>query len=253
VAVRRAAMFWSGGKDSAMALHRARNSGDWQVECLITTINPEFGRVSMHGVREALIEAQAQAAGLPLRRMYVPTAATGEAYEAALRETLIREKAAGVEAVIFGDIFLADLRAWREAQLAEFGLEGVFPLWGADTRALAAEFVAEGFQAVICCAGDAWLDETAVGRPLDAAFVDALPPGADPCGENGEYHSFVHAGPVFAAAVPFAAGERVYRPLSPAGAPALQADADEPQIGVPAALPGAAVRGFWFMDLLPGA
>lgn len=251
----RAAMFWSGGKDSAMALDRLRRGGDYDVASLITTINPDFGRVSMHGVREALVEAQAEAAGLPLTRMYVGSAATNDAYVAGLREVLAAQKAQGVEAVVFGDIFLADLRAWRETFLAEQGLAGVFPLWAQDTTELAAQFVAGGFKAVTCCVDDARLDEGFVGRALDAAFFAGLPAGVDPCGENGEYHTFVHDGPVFRRPVRFEMGETVYRPLVPATAEAANADGGagpHATIPVPAAPAGTATRGFWFVDLLPG-
>ena len=247
-------MFWSGGKDSAMALDRVLRSGEYEVGSLITTINPEFGRVSMHGVRESLVEAQAEAAGLPLQRMLVGSAGGNDIYVAALRSVLFDLRAQGVEAVIFGDIFLADLRAWREGFLAEAGMKGVFPLWGEDTRALAEQFVARGFKAVICCADDARLDEQAVGRTLDEAFFAGLPAGVDPCGENGEYHSFVYDGPVFRTPVRYRPGERVYRPLAPAAA-AVDASADpaHPAIPVPAAPAETATKGFWFLDLLPEA
>jgi uncharacterized protein (TIGR00290 family) len=244
-------MFWSGGKDSALALDRVRRAGDYEVTALVTTINPEFGRVSMHGVRETLVEAQAAAAGLPLEKMYVGSASSNEGYVAALREVLRAQRARGVEAVIFGDIFLADLRAWREGFLAECDVAGVFPLWGEDTRSLAAEFVARGFRAVICCVNDADLDETAVGRALDAGFFAGLPAGVDPCGENGEYHSFVHDGPVFRQPVAFRAGERVYRPLGLAPAAEPAQDAAHPPIPVPPAPAETRTRGFWFVDLLP--
>jgi uncharacterized protein (TIGR00290 family) len=209
----------------------------------------------MHGVRQGLVEAQADAAGLPLEGMYVGSASTNEAYVTALRAVLGEQKARGVEAVIFGDIFLADLRAWRETILAECGVQGVFPLWGEDTRALAAEFVARGFKAVICCVNDAHLDSTAVGRTMDAGFFAGLPEDVDPCGENGEYHSFVYDGPVFARPVPYVAGERIYRPLTSravAQDDLGQDDGPHPAIPVPSAPAGATTRGFWFVDLLPG-
>lgn len=240
-----------------MALDRVRRGGGHEVVSLITTINPDFGRVSMHGVREDLVTAQAQAAGLPLERMYVGSAASNEAYVAALRAVLAAQKAQGVEAVVFGDIFLADLRAWREGFLAEQGIAGVFPLWGEETAALAADFVTRGFKAVTCCVDDARLDEAWVGRPLDAAFFAALPDGVDPCGENGEYHSFVHDGPVFRQPVAFELGEIVYRPLGGPEAGAETGAGDDPDgahpaIPVPSAPAGTTTRGFWFADLLPG-
>jgi len=245
-------MFWSGGKDSAMALDRVRRGGEYDIVSLITTINPEFGRVSMHGVPVGLVEAQAEAAGLPLQRMPVASASNNDTYLAALRTVLRNERERGVEAIIFGDIFLADLRAWREELLAEAGLNGLFPLWGEDTSALAQEFVARGFKAILCCADDARLDERALGRELDEDFFASLPAGVDPCGENGEYHSFVYAGPVFQRPVRYRPGERVYRPLVPAGATvAPAADDTDTSIGVPSALAGSPTKGFWFLDLQP--
>ena len=244
----RAVLFWSGGKDSGLALDRLRRAGEYEIVALITTVNAQYRRVSMHGVREELVAAQARAAGLPLDTMYVGPSGTNEAYIAALRETLGAWRERGVETVAFGDIFLADLRQWRETLLAELGLRGVFPLWHADTTQLAQEFVVRGFRAVLCCANDAMLGEADVGRVLDAAFFAGLPAGIDPCGENGEYHSFVWDGPVFRAPVAFKIGEKVYRPLEavPASVPS-----DGLATPVPAAPGAGATKGFWFVDLLP--
>jgi uncharacterized protein (TIGR00290 family) len=247
----RAAMFWSGGKDSAFALDRVLRDGTHEVSRLITTINPEYGRISMHGVREALAVAQAEAVGLPLEPMYVGSASSNDAYIAALKATLARLRGQGVDTVIFGDIFLADLRAWRESLLAECGFECLFPLWGEDTAALASSFIQAGFKAVICCVNDAHLGEADVGRALDADFLSGLPGGVDPCGENGEYHSFAHDGPVFRHRVHFALGEKIYRPLG-APLPATgEQDADSPRIALPSPPDGTTTRGFWFIDLLP--
>jgi uncharacterized protein (TIGR00290 family) len=236
----RAALFWSGGKDSALALDRIRRDGELEIVALVTTLDPEHGRVAMHGVPASLVEAQAEALGLELVRMEVRA---GDDYRTELRRTFEALKARGVGVVASGDIFLADLRAWREERLAEAGLVGVFPLWQAATDALAREFVARGFRAVICCVEDPALPAETVGRDLDAAFLAALPPTADPCGENGEYHSFVYDGPGFARPVAFGRGEIVYRPL---GTPPPEPGG----IGVPAAPAGARMRGFWFQDLL---
>lgn len=244
----RVVLFWSGGKDSGLALDRLRRAGDYEVVALITTVNSQYRRVSMHGVREELIAAQARAAGLPLDTMYVGSSGTNDAYVAALRQTLGAWRERGVETVAFGDIFLVDLRQWREKLLAEFGMRGTFPLWQANTTQLAQEFVARGFRAVLCCANDAMLGEADVGRELSAEFFATLPAGVDPCGENGEYHSFVWDGPVFRTPVGFKVGEKVYRPLevAPTAAPA-----DGPAIPVPAAPGPTATKGFWFADLLP--
>jgi uncharacterized protein (TIGR00290 family) len=249
--VPKAALFWSGGKDSALALDRMRRSGDYEICALVTTVNPEFGRVSMHGVREALARAQAKTAGVKFEPMYVPSASTNEIYVSALGETLAKLRALGVETVVFGDIFLADLRAWREALLAEQGMRGVFPLWGEDTGRLAREFVARGFDGVVCCVDDARLGEASVGRSLDHAFFESLPAGVDPCGENGEYHSFVGAGPIFSEPVRYRLGDKVYRPLS--AGPSSGPSADEPAFGAPAATAATATRGFWFVDLIEEA
>lgn len=241
----RAALFWSGGKDSALALDRLRRAGEVGVVTLVTTIDPRLDRVAMHGVPTALVEAQARALALPLTGMAV---GAGDDYVAVLKRTLAELKAEGIGTAAFGDIFLEDLKAWREALLAEAGFAAQFPLWGADTRELAAEFVARGFRAVVCCAEDPALTREAVGRELDARFFADLPPATDPCGEAGEYHSFVYDGPGFAGPVDFARGAVVYRALGGGPAPA-----EEPEFAVPAAPAGTKTRGFWFLDLAPAA
>lgn len=245
----RTVLFWSGGKDSGLALDRLRRAGEVEIVALVTTVNSQYRRVSMHGVREELIATQARSAGLPLDTMYVGPSGTNEAYVAALRQTLGAWRDRGVETVAFGDIFLVDLRQWRENLLAELGMRGTFPLWQADTAQLAQEFVARGFRAVLCCANDAMLGEADVGRDMNAAFFATLPDGVDPCGENGEYHSFVWDGPVFRTPVEFKVGEKVYRPLE--AAPANAAAGNGPVIPVPATTGAGATKGFWFVDLLP--
>src|SRR5208282_2917263 len=241
-----AVAFWSGGKDSALALDRVRRGGEFEIAALITTISREYKRVSMHGVREELVEAQARAIDLPLDKMYVGPDSSNATYVVALRHSLGAWRMRGIKHAVFGDIFLADLRQWRETLLAELGMTGVFPLWQADTRALAGEFVARGFAAVTCCVNDAWLGEKDVGRALDLGFFAGLGPEIDPCGENGEYHSFVHDGPIFRHPVAYSMGEKVYRPLDrpkpPAGGPAIP---------LPAPHDAGKTKGFWFVDLLP--
>lgn len=244
-------MFWSGGKDSALALDRVLRDGRYEVTSLITTINPEFGRVSMHGVREALIVAQAAAAGLSLLPMYVGSSSSNEAYVESLRAVLDEQRAQQVDVMIFGDIFLADLRAWRESLLAEVGMAGVFPLWGSDTHTLGYEFVERGFKGLICCADDAHLTEEVLGRELDEQFFQSLPGHVDPCGENGEYHSFVYDGPVFRDPVRFRRSERIYRPLFPDAARPLGTDDLDTRFTLPSAPAGTTTRGFWFLELLP--
>jgi len=250
-----AVAFWSGGKDSGLALDRVRRSGAFEVRALITTVNAEFRRVSMHGVREELIELQSEAIGIPVHRMYVGGRGSNDDYVPALRAALESFKNRGITNVIFGDIFLEDLRQWRESLLAGCGMTGVFPLWQEDTRVLVQEFIDRRFKAIICCTNDAQLTRSEVGRSLDAAFVQGLPPGVDPCGENGEYHSFVHDGPIFRRPIAFETGEIVYRPLLPVAAtdntpgPAAAAV----NIPIPAASGPTATKGFWFVDLLPAS
>jgi uncharacterized protein (TIGR00290 family) len=222
---------WSGGKDSALALHEVLRDDRYEVVALLTTCNERFQRVSMHGVRVELTRKQAEAVGIPLDVIFVSERSSNEEYQAKMTAYLTERKRDGVTAMVFGDIFLEDLRQWREANLASVGMRGVFPLWKRDTRALIDEFLSLGFSSVICCVNDAYFGESAVGRLIDRAFIESLPPTVDPCGENGEFHSFAFDGPVFRHRVPFAIGEKVYRPLEDA----------------PVAT---ATRGFWFCDLL---
>jgi uncharacterized protein (TIGR00290 family) len=203
---------WSGGKDSAMALRALRADPRYEVAGLLTTLAGEFGRVSHHGVRAALLEQQAEAVGLPLHPVWLPPGEVAMSdYEALMDAALADCRAAGIRHVAFGDLFLADLRAYRERKLAAAGMAGVFPLWGRDTAALLAEFIALGYRAVIACVDAARLDASFAGRWIDAALAADLPPGVDPCGENGEYHSFVAAGPGLARAVPVTVGEVLRR------------------------------------------
>jgi uncharacterized protein (TIGR00290 family) len=235
----RIVLCWSGGKDSALALHRLLRDQRYEVVALITTCNEHFRRVSMHGVRLELLDAQAQAIGLPLEKVFVSQDSSNEEYSQRMAACLMAHKDRGVSACAFGDIFLQDLRLWREQNLARIGLRGVFPIWNADSQALLREFFELKFGAVICCVSDAWLGEEAVGRPLDEAFIGSLPTGVDPCGENGEFHSFAFRGPIFAQAVPFQLGEKVYRALPKPYPVAGSADRQRQ------------TRGFWFCDLLP--
>ncbi len=229
-------MCWSGGKDSAMALYEARRMRDVEVVGLLTTINAEFDRISMHGVRRTLLDAQAAALGLPVEVVALSTPdkdarcpaddnaaglPTEDAYSTAMRAAIARLQGQGVEGFVFGDLFLEDIRAYREALLAPTGMRALFPLWGRDTADVARRVIALGFEAYTTCIDGNRLTERHVGRQLDHAFLDDLPAGVDPCGENGEYHSFVVNGPGFTRRVPIRLGERVHRPP------------------------------FWFRDLLP--
>jgi uncharacterized protein (TIGR00290 family) len=202
---------WSSGKDSALALHEVRRSGEAELIGILTTITSVFGRVSMHGVRESLLDQQAQALGLPCWKVPIPSPCPNEVYERAMARVLGEVRELGVTAVVFGDLFLEDLRRYREDKLAEVGMKGVFPLWGRDTRALASEMIDVGLRATTTCIDPKKLDRSFAGRSFDAAFLQDLPAGVDPCGENGEFHTFAWGGPMFSRAVPVQVGEVVER------------------------------------------
>ena len=206
---------WSGGKDSALALSALLAQPDeWEVVGLLTSVSAEYRRVSHHGVRVEMLERQAEAIGLTLDKLWLPTGSvpcTNAQYEALVGEKLAGYAARGVLHVGHGDIFLADLRAYREKNLAQLGMTGVFPIWQRDTHELVESFVALGFRAILCCVEGAKLDGSFVGRELDLSLLADLPAGIDPCGENGEYHSFVYDGPIFRWPVEFATGVKVCR------------------------------------------
>jgi len=202
---------WSGGKDSAMALYALRAAGDCRVAALLTTITEEYDRISMHGVRRALLERQAESLGLPLHAVLIPPQCINATYEARMKDALAQYFALGVRRVAFGDIFLEDLRAYREKNLGQVGMQALFPIWKRDTHELAREFVRLGFRAITVCVDPRVLDASFAGRELDASFFADLPPGADPCGENGEFHTFVFDGPVFQTPIAFRVGEKVLR------------------------------------------
>jgi uncharacterized protein (TIGR00290 family) len=204
---------WSGGKDSALALFLTLQEAHHDVRYLLTTVNAEHHRISMHGVREALLEEQAAATGIPLLKMYVKEGTNAE-YEGNMHELLTRlHREEGISTCIFGDIFLEDLRAYREQNLAKAGFRAVFPLWKKDTRVLTDTFLGLGFKTITCCTYDKFLGKEWCGRLLDEAFVRDLPGNVDPCGENGEFHTFCFDGPLFSRKISVAAGEKVYRSL----------------------------------------
>jgi uncharacterized protein (TIGR00290 family) len=202
---------WSSGKDSAWALHALSLRGDVEVVGLLTTLNAAYDRVAMHGVRRALLEAQARAAGLPLWPVSIPSPCPNEAYEAAMADVLRRAKGEGVEAVAFGDLFLEEVRRYRERQMAGSGLELLFPLWGRPTPELAAEMLEGGLRAFITCVDPRALAARFAGRAFDRALLAELPAAVDPCGENGEFHTFAWDGPMFARPVRVRPGEVVAR------------------------------------------
>jgi uncharacterized protein (TIGR00290 family) len=202
---------WSGGKDSAMALHALQSAQSHRVTALLTTVTEEFDRISMHGVRRALLERQAESIGLPLHAVLIPPQCVNATYEARMNEALNEHLARGVQRVAFGDIFLEDLRVYRERNLARIGMEALFPIWKRDSRELARDFLRLGFQAITVCVDPRVLDSSFAGRVLDESFFADLPPSVDPCGENGEFHTFVFDGPVFQTPIRFATGEKVLR------------------------------------------
>lgn len=216
----RAVVSWSGGKDSSLALHRVRHDGAFSVDALLTTVTDAYDRISMHGVRRALLEAQARSLGLPLRVARIPAACTNDEYERITRGALADYAVEGGEAAVFGDLFLEDVRAYRERLLAPLPIRPAFPLWGEDTATLARRFIALGFRAVLVCVDPRQIDPSFCGREYDDALLAELPQSADPCGENGEFHTFVYDGPIFREPVHFARGEVVER------------------------------EGFWFCDLM---
>ncbi|MGV3561557.1 Dph6-related ATP pyrophosphatase [Larkinella arboricola] len=207
----KAIISWSGGKDAALALFFCQQSARYEVVGLLTNVNEPLGRVSMHGVRTDLIEAQAEALGIPLYTLKLSGDVSMETYSNAVRQSLTEFRKQGVTHVIYGDIFLEDLRQYREQQLGEVGLQGVFPLWQRDSASLIREFCASGFKAVLVCINAKLLPESWAGRELDETVLPELPSSVDPCGENGEYHSFVYDGPIFTGPVQFQKGETIRR------------------------------------------
>src|SRR5579864_7930141 len=201
---------WSGGKDSAMALHALRQD-QVPIAALLTTVTETYDRISMHGVRRELLVQQAQSIGLRLHEILIPPQCVNSIYEARMEEALRIHYAAGVRTVAFGDIFLEDLRAYREKNLARIGMTALFPIWKRDTRELIRAFHAAKFRAIAACIDPKKLDRSFAGRELDASFFRDLPPSVDPCGENGEFHTFVFDGPIFRHPIPVTAGEVVER------------------------------------------
>jgi len=232
---------WSGGKDSSLSLYYLKQAGQYEVRYLLTSINEKLQRISMHGVRVELLRKQAQSIGIPLYPLLMPQEPTMEVYDGLMSRMLGSFKQEGIEYSVFGDIFLEDLKKYREEQLGRVGMKAVFPIWKRPTTDLAREFIDLGFKAVLVCVDERHLDRSFAGRPIDRQLLKDLPKGVDPCGENGEYHSFVYDGPIFSQPVPVTLGEVVYR--------TYQSPKDEND-----AYAGAATSistGFWYQDLLP--
>jgi uncharacterized protein (TIGR00290 family) len=229
---------WSGGKDSAYCLHKVLTEKLFDVSYLLTTINAEFKRISMHGVREELLDMQCMSIGIPLLKVKVVEGTNNE-YEQKMEAVLLQAKAEGIDYVIFGDIFLEDLRAYREHNLEKINMKAVFPLWKKDTTKLINDFIKQGFKTITCCVNDGYLDKEWVGKEINDQFMEKLPACVDPCGENGEYHTFCYAGPLFKKKIEFTGGEKVYKPL-------------EIKTNDTSILPEEIItKGFWFYDLIP--
>lgn len=202
---------WSSGKDSAFALYEARRCGLARVVGVLTTVTEAYGRVAMHGVREELLDRQIDALGVPGLKVMLPDPCSNEAYEARMAQAFERIRAQGVTHIVFGDLFLADVRAYRERQLAAVGMSGIFPLWHRETRALAREMIASGLVAHLVCVDPRRLGREFAGRRFDGRLLDELPSDVDPCGENGEFHTVVSAGPMFVAPIAVAVGVVIER------------------------------------------
>lgn len=209
--MKKALISWSSGKDSAWVLHRLRQEGEYEIAGLLTTVNVRFDRVAMHGTRRTLLEAQADSAGLPLRTVPLPWPCSNEQYEAAMRGACAEAVANGIEVIAFGDLFLGDVRRYREEKLAGTGLTPVFPLWGLPTDALVREMIASGVRARIVCVDPKKLPKEFAGRDLDESVLQAMPVEVDPCAERGEFHTVAYAGPMFRYPIPIEGGEVVER------------------------------------------
>jgi uncharacterized protein (TIGR00290 family) len=202
---------WSGGKDSVSALYEITKTAEYEIMALLTTLNRDYDRTSMHGVRRILLEQQAQSLGFALEKVLISENCSNEEYECKMQEVLEKYQATGVCSVVFGDIFLEDLRRYRQENLSKVGMKAIFPIWKFDTTELANTFIDSGFKAIVTCIDSSVLDKRFVGRTFDEQFLSELPSGVDPCGENGEFHSFVYDGPIFQNSIPHAIGEVVLR------------------------------------------
>lgn len=242
--VKKALFNWSSGKDSALALYKILQDKEYEINCLLTSVNQQFQRISMHGVRVELLEQQAKSIGLTLEIMQIPEMPTMEVYESVVETTLAKFKKQGATHSIFGDIFLEDLRKYRETKLAEMDFEGVFPLWKIPTQDLIQEFIALGFKTIVVCVNERFLDKSFVGRIIDQEFINDLPKNVDVCGENGEFHTFTFDGPIFAKPILFEVGDIVYRKYE---RPKIE---DSSNTACNSATSDAFDYGFWYCDLV---
>lgn len=236
---------WSSGKDSALALYKTLQNPEFEIDCLLTSVNQKHQRVSMHGLRVELLHQQAESIGLPLEIVTIPEIPTMQAYEEAMQVSLLPLVNKGITHSIFGDIFLEDLRSYREKQLATIGLQGVFPLWKIPTKALLQEFLQLGFKTIVVCVNERYLDQSFVGRVIDAQFIQDLPENVDLCGENGEFHTFTFDGPLFSKPILFEIGEIVYRKYE------KPETSDTSDTACDTSSSDAFDFGFWYCDLIP--
>ena len=235
---------WSSGKDSALALYKTLQNSEIEIFSLLTSVNKKYNRISMHGVRTELLEQQAKSIGLPLHIMEIPEMPSMEDYEEVMRETLTKFKEKGITHSIFGDIFLEDLRKYREDKLAEMQLEAIFPLWKIPTKDLIHEFLDLGFKTIVVCVNERNLDKSFVGRIIDAQFIADLQADVDVCGENGEFHTFTFDGPIFKKPIDFEIGEIVYRKYEKPKQASSNTACDTSDSD-------AFDFGFWYCDLIP--
>ena len=232
---------WSGGKDSALALYHAQKDDRYRIEKLLTNINAKYRRISMHGVREELLEAQAEAIGIPLQKNFLPEEPSMEQYERKMEDTARNLKNEQFTHAFFGDIFLQDLKVYREKQLAKVDIVCVFPLWKKDTRELMHQFIDLGFKAIVVCTKAEFLPYEFCGRIIDKSFLNDLPKNVDICGENGEFHSFVFDGPIFKQPIPIQTGERIFKEYKTPKNENDNCFTKQPPSSM----------GFWFCDLMP--
>lgn len=232
---------WSSGKDSSLALYKLLQNKEYKVEYLFTSVSEKYNRISMHGVRKELLEQQAINIGIPLKILSLPETPTMESYNQAMKKALIPLVNEGIAFSAFGDIFLEDLKKYREEKLADVGLKGLFPLWKIDTRELINEFLDLGFKTIVTCVNSEFLDQSFVGRVIDEKFIQDLPKNVDVCGENGEFHTFTFDGPIFKTPVEFEIGEIVYREYNkPKSSSNEVCNTND----------NAIKYGFWYVDLL---
>lgn len=235
--MKKAVFCWSGGKDSAYCLHKVLSEKEYHVKYLLTTIHEKYRRISMHGIREELLEQQAKSIHIPLIKIYIKEG-TNKEYESKMKKILLRLKEEGINNVIFGDIFLEDLREYRVKNIKKVNMNAVFPLWKLNTSFIINDFILNGFETIICCINNEYLNDSWIGMKIDKTFINKLPGDVDPCGENGEFHTFCFSGPVFKNKINFKTGDKVYKPLE-----INTKDGDLKK--------NVKTKGFWYIDLIP--